>query len=170
MTRRLSLLAVALLMTTGCATMVNGRYQTIVVDSYPSGAALEVDCGEGPRAAAPTPTSIKVRRAAERCQLTFTRTGYETKVIELTHQRSRATALNVAFGVPSALILGIAGALIGATVDGAETGFEVGVDAGFDLGTEGATAVDLEGGGWKWVPGNVFVILTRPDPEEHTDP
>src|SRR5688572_17014912 len=127
MTRRLSLLAVALLLlTTGCATMVNGRYQTITVDSYPSGAAVEVDCGDGPRAAAATPTKINVRRAAESCQLTFTRTGYQPKTIELTHQRSRATALNAAFGLPSALALGIAGAIVGATVDGAETGFDIG--------------------------------------------
>ena len=171
MTRRLSLLAVALLLlTTGCATMVNGRYQTITVDSYPSGAAVEVDCGDGPRAVAPTPTKIQVRRAAESCRLAFTRTGYEPEVIELTHQRSRATALNAAFGVPSALVLGVAGAIVGATVDGAETGLAIGAEAGYDLGSGGATAVDLKGGGWKWVPGKVFVILKRPDPEEDTDP
>lgn len=163
MTHRLSLLAVALLLTTGCATMVNGRYQTIAVESYPSSAAVEVDCGDGPRAAAATPTKIKVRRAAAYCQLTFTRTGYEPKTIELTHQRSRATTLNAAFGIPSAVVLGIAGALIGSTVGGAETGFGIGVDAGYEAGRGGATAVDMKGGGWKWVPGKVFVILTRPD-------
>ena len=166
MTRRPSLLGVVLLLTTGCATMVNGRYQTITVESYPSGAGLEVECGDGRRAAGATPTRVSVRRAAEYCTLTFTRAGYEPRTIELSHQRSRATALNAAFGLPSAVVFGIAGAIIGAAVDGAETGFDIGVDAGFDVGSGGATAVDLKGGGWKWVPGKVFVILTRPAPEE----
>lgn len=166
LTRRLSLLGVVLLLTTGCATMVNGRYQTIAVDSYPSRAAVEVDCGDGPRAAGVTPAKVSVRRSAEYCQLTLTRKGYEPEVIALSHQPSRATALNAAFGVPSALVLGIAGAIIGAAVDGAETGFDIGVDAGYNAGSGGATAVDMKGGGWKWVPGKVFVILTRPDSEE----
>jgi len=149
--------------------MVNGRYQTITVESYPSGAAVEVDCGDGPRMAAATPTKVRVRRAAESCRMTLTRTDYEPELIALTHQPSRATALNAAFGVPSALVLGIAGAIVGAAVDGAETGFDIGVEAGYEVGSGGATAVDMKGGGWKWVPGKVFVILRRPDSEEDGD-
>lgn len=160
------------LLATGCATMVNGRHQTLTVDSFPSGAAIEVDCGDVPRVAAATPAKVKVQRAAEYCQLTLTRTGYEPKVIELTHQESRATVLNAAFGVPSAIVLGVAGAIVGSTVNGTETGAQIGIDAGFELGSYGATEVDKKGGGWKWVPGRVFVILSRsaPAPQDPADP
>ncbi len=148
-------------LTTGCATMVNGRHQELSVDSYPSGAAIEVDCGEGPRAAGSTPAKVTVKRAAERCLLTLNRAGYEPKMIELTRRESRAMKLNAAFGLPSAVVLGIAGALIGSTVNGAETGAEIGVEAGFDLGNIGATELDKKGGGWTWVPGSIFAILYR---------
>jgi len=149
--------------------MVNGRDQTLSVDSYPSGAAIAVDCGETTSAAASTPAKIDVSRAAERCLLTFSREGYETKTIELDHQVSGATRLNAAFGVPSAVVLGIVGALTGSLVDGAETGAAIGGEAGFDLGRGAATAVDKKGGGWKWVPGEIFVILTRSEAEGGAD-
>jgi hypothetical protein len=146
--------------------MVNGRSQTLPVGSFPSGAAVEVNCGDGPKTAGATPTKITVSRAAELCQLTFTRAGYEPKSIELTHQRSRATALNAVFGVPSALVLGIAGAIAGSVVNGADTGAQMGGEAGFDLGRGGATALDEKGGGMKWVPGRIFVTLLRSTPSK----
>ena len=157
------------ILSTGCATMVNGRDQTISVDSFPSGAAIGVDCGDAPRTAGVTPAKITGPRAAEYCRLTFTRPEYEPKVVDLTHQRSRATALNRVFGVPSAIVLGLAGALVGSAVDGADTGAQVGIEAGYDLGRNGATALDEKGGGMKWVPGRIFVVLTRPDSEEPAD-
>jgi hypothetical protein len=157
------------LLATGCATMVNGRHQTIGVDSFPSGAQVEVDCGEGPKRAAPTPTKISVLRAAEFCRMTFTRPGYDPKTIELTHQPSRVIALNRAFALPGAVVFGVAGALVGAAVNGAETGAEIGVDAGWELGKAGATELDKKGGGWKWVPGKVFVVLTRPYEEDEDE-
>ncbi|MBK5258642.1 MAG: hypothetical protein JJE51_03550 [Thermoanaerobaculia bacterium] len=159
-------------LTTGCATMVNGRHQVLSVDSYPSGAAIEVDCGDGASVAGSTPARVRVRRAAESCQLTLNRAGYEPKVIQLTRQESRATALNAVFGVPSAVVLGIVGALVGSTVNGAETGAEIGVEAGFDLGSLGATELDKKGGGWKWVPGRIFAILYRIEttPGDPADP
>ncbi len=155
------------LFTTGCATMVNGRQQTLSIDSHPSGAAVDVDCGDEPRLAGKTPLKVEVSRAAEHCQLTFTRAGYEPRVVELSHQESRATVLNAAFGLPSAIVLAIAGGLIGSTVNGTDTGIDIGFDAGYDLGRGGATALDKKGGGWKWVPGRVFVILDRSEPREH---
>lgn len=148
-------------LTTGCATMVNGRHQVLSVDSYPSSAAIEVDCGEEPRAAGSTPAKVTVKRAAEYCRLTLSREGYEPKVIELTRRKSRAAVLNAAFGIPAAVVLGIAGALLGSAVNGAETGAEIGVEAGFDLGSEGATELDKKGGGWTWVPGSIFAVLYR---------
>ena len=165
-----ALVLLASLLAFGCGTMVNGRHQTLSVDSYPSGAAIEVDCGEGTKVAAATPAKVTVLRAAEYCQLTFTRSGYEPKVIELTHQQSRATTLNTAFGVSSAIVLGIAGAVAGSLLDDPIGGAELGLEAGFDLGRKGATALDKKGGGYKWVPGNVFVILSRTPREEPADP
>jgi hypothetical protein len=158
------------LLATGCATMVNGPNQTLSVDSFPSGAAIEVHCGDTANVAATTPAKIKVSRAAEQCQLTFTRAGYEPKAIELTHQISRATKLNAAFGVPSAIVLGIAGALVGSTVDGIDRGAQIAGEAGFDLGRRGATALDKKGGGWKWVPGQIFVVLSRSTQDEAAAP
>lgn len=149
--------------------MVNGRNQMLSVDSFPSGAEIRVDCGDAPRVAGVTPAKVEVQRAADRCELTFTRDGYATRVIELTHQESRATRLNAVFGVPSAIVLGLAGALIGSIVDGTETGAEIGIDAGLDLGRGGATALDKQGGGWKWVPARIFVTLQRSTSEEPAD-
>lgn len=158
------------ILATGCATMVNGRYQTLDVGSFPSGAAIEVECGDQRSRHAVTPARVRVRRAAEYCQLTFTHVGYEPKVIELTHQESRATALNAAFGLPSAIVLGIAGAIVGSAIDDAETGAEIGLEAGFALGNGGATGMDKKWGGWKWVPGDIFVILARPGAEDGEEP
>lgn len=158
------------ILATGCATMVNGRHQTLTVGSFPSGAAIEVECGDERTREAVTPAKVRVRRSAPHCQLIFTHAGYEPKVIELTHQESRATALNAAFGLPSAIVLGIAGAIVGSAIDAAETGAEIGAEAGFALGNGGATLMDKKWGGWKWVPDDVFVILSRSTPEDRGEP
>jgi hypothetical protein len=165
MSRTLAALALCLL-ATGCATVVNGPSQTLEVDSHPTGAALQVDCGEGVRDAGTTPAKVKVSRAADHCRLTFTRQGYEPRVIELEHQESRATVLNAAFGLPSAVVLGIVGALAGSLVDEWEAGAMVGGEAGWHIGRGGVTALDKKGGGWKWVPGRVFAYLSKPENPE----
>lgn len=165
MARKLLLIAVAIL-ATRCATAVNGRFQTISVDSFPSGAAITVDCGASPSKASVTPAKIQVSRAAERCALTLTREGYEPRIVNLEHQESRATALNAVFGIPGAVFFGLLGAILGSAVDGTETGAAIGAEAGYGIGTEGAVAVDKAGGGMKWVPGKVYVILLREGTEE----
>jgi hypothetical protein len=165
----LSVCLLACLLTTGCATMVNGPHQTLSVDSFPSHARVSVDCGDTIRIIESTPAKISVSRSADHCELTFMRDGYETKSVLLSHQLSRATALNAAFGVPSAVVMGLVGAIAGSTVNGTDTGARIGGEAGYDLGREGATAIDKKGGGWKWVPARVFVVLAR-EPEAASEP
>ena len=154
------LMTIAIL-ATGCATMVNGRFQTISVDSFPSGARISVDCGNVPKDGGVTPAEIKVERAASQCLIGFAREGYQSREFALQHQRSRATHMNAVFAIPAAIVFGVVGAVIGSAVNGEDTGAEIGMDAGFGLGSEVATGVDEAGGGMKWVPGRLFVTLVK---------
>lgn len=156
-----ALLITIAVLATGCATMVNGRFQTVSVDSFPSGARISVDCGKVPKDGGVTPAKVQVERAASRCLISFAREGYETREFALQHQRSRATHMNGVFAIPAAIIFGVVGAVVGSVVNGEDTGAQIGMDAGFDLGSDVATSVDEEGGGWKWVPGRLFVTLVR---------
>lgn len=145
----------------GCATMINGKYQTVSVDSFPAGASITLDCGDVPREGGTTPAKVKVQRAAKHCLIFLSRDGYEMKEVALVHQPSRATALNGVFGVPAAIVFGVLGAIIGSAVGGEDTGGQIGVETGLDFGAEAATDVDKGRGGWKWVPGRIFVTLVR---------
>ena len=49
----------ALLLLGGCATMINGRTETIPVKSDPSGAVVTVECGNAPLYGGVTPTTVK---------------------------------------------------------------------------------------------------------------
>lgn len=159
--KKYALLISIAIVATGCATMINGKAQTVSVDSFPAGASITVDCGAVPRDAGVTPAKVKVQRAAKQCLIILSRDGYETKEVVLEHQTSRATALNGVFGLPAGILFGVVGAILGSAVNGADTGAEIGLDAGMDLGAGAATDVDKNGGGWKWVPGRIFVTLVR---------
>lgn len=144
-----------------CATMVNGRHHTVSVDSFPSGAKIAVRCGDVPEDGGVTPAKVKVERAAAECLLTLSLDGYEPRVIALAHQPSRATKLNAIWGVPSAALLGVLGALWDDQTGGDGSTAVGGVTAGYEFGSNAATSVDAQGGGMKWVPGRIFVTLVR---------
>ena len=78
----------ALFALSGCATVAHGRFQQVPVVSNPPGAAVEVDCGQGPVVAGETPVVVKVRRKAEFCAITLTRDGYRPATVTLARRWS----------------------------------------------------------------------------------
>lgn len=165
MTRTLQCLTTLMLLT-GCATIVNGPYQTVVVDSYPSGAKVTADCGRSTLHASVTPTKLRAERAAAHCILTFVHDGYEPRVIALSHQESRAARMNALFGVPGALLAGAAGLAVGLALDDDDAILQLtigGLALGYVVGSNLATELDEKGGALKWVPGKLYAILLRSD-------
>ena len=160
----------ALLFLTSCATMVNGKYQTAEIDSYPAGAKAVLNCDGTSKDIGVTPASVKLLRAARNCSITLTRDGYVAKEVVLEKQQSRAMDADRAIAIP----VGIVTALFSfALFD--SIGLEPEDDAvagSFAAGVEGGSAplrqLDKHlGGAWKWVPGKLFIILLRPEqPQE----
>jgi hypothetical protein len=153
----------ALLFSTGCATVINGRYQSLQVDSYPSGARIDVDCGEVARAAGSTPGKVTLQRGAKHCVLILSKDGYESQQIELRRERSRAAEANKVMAVPVALVSAVVAAMAGEAIlndDGALAagGFEAGMEAG---AAPGRQFDKHTGAAYKWVPGDLFVTLVR---------
>jgi len=149
------LLAVALL-ASGCASMVNGRWQDVPVDSFPSGANVTVDCGEAKRNGGTTPTVVKLQRGADHCTLYVSKEQYKERTVDFHRERSAMTKGN---SVPGVLV-GIVGWVI--------TGFDdldlanAGYKAGYALGSAPGAAVDEHtGAAYKLGPSKVFVTLIR---------
>jgi hypothetical protein len=85
--------AVLTLLSARCATMSNGPTQRIHVDSVPSGSIVRTaDCGPGSTAAATTPATLHVSRRATQCELRFTKTGYQDRVLRLSRHIARDAA------------------------------------------------------------------------------
>ena len=162
-----SLILLTFLLCSSCATMINGRFQTVQVSSHPSGAQIEVDCGDAPRRGGVTPAAVTLHRAAEECSVTLSKEGYQTARFPLERQRSRAVGANKVLAVPVALVTAVVGGIIGEEVfnDG-EGGVEAGFGAGIELGAAPGRQIDKHtGGAYKWVPGKVYLILIRPESE-----
>jgi hypothetical protein len=151
---------VALLLASGCATMVNGTHQEVPVRSEPSGARVRYDCGDS-RGEVTTPATIALQRAAEHCSLTVTKAGYADQTVLFERQRSKATEVNRVPGAIAGATLGVIGLFLGLDAsahpeDGAEVGWVVGNAAG----TLPAEAIDAKtGGAYKQVPKKVYVRL-----------
>ncbi len=107
-------------MSSGCATIVNGKTQEISISTVPPGATVTIDGTQ----TLITPAKVELRRNKDYV-LTFTKDGYQTQVIPIT-------------GVLSGWLIGnlVFGGLIGGGVDAA-TG------AGFTLTPE-AVAIVLQ--------------------------
>ena len=165
-----TLLITALLALTSCATMVNGRYQTAEIDSYPAGAQVVLNCDGTSKEIGVTPASVKLLRAARACSITLSKDGYAPREVVLEKQQSRAVNADRAIAIP----VGIAAAVFSwALLD--SIGLEVEDDAvagSFAAGVEGGSSPIRQldkhmGGAWKWVPGKLFIILLRPEqPQE----
>jgi len=162
-------LAAAVLLTARCATMVNGTYQSVPVNSQPAGAVVAVDCADAKRDGGVTPTTIQLPRGAETCSITLSKAGYESWTVDFRRQASRATAMNRVPGV----IVGTLGAVLGvaAVLDDHCCGDDLDLPAemaqgGYKLGSAAGNSVDQRtGGAWKQVPGEVFVRLDPLPPQ-----
>ncbi|MDP3791937.1 MAG: PEGA domain-containing protein [Candidatus Omnitrophota bacterium] len=73
----------------GCATIVNGTSQKIQVTSDPSGATVLVDEKESHTA----PVKLRLERRRDHT-LVFSKDGYESQTVKLTHVISEAVAGN----------------------------------------------------------------------------
>jgi hypothetical protein len=81
---RRALILALILTQTACATAVNGRYQSMVVDSQPAGARVELDdCGRAAPVSVITPAVVKVARRATNCKLTFSMEDREPRTVTL---------------------------------------------------------------------------------------
>jgi hypothetical protein len=150
--------------------MVNGKYQTAEIDSYPAGAQVVLNCDGTSKEIGVTPASVRLLRAARQCSITLKKDGYAPKEVVLEKQQSRAMDADRAIAIPVGVVTAV---FSWALLD--SIGLEVqdeAITGSFAAGVEGGSAPIRQldkhlGGAWKWVPGKIFIILLRPDqPEE----
>ncbi len=154
--------AAALLVLTSCATMVNGRYQDVKVDSYPAGAAIAVDCGKASHDGGTTPTTLRLPRRAEACTLKLSKAGYREREFVFERQLSRAVSANTVAAAPVAVVTAVAGAIVASELALSDDVIGFGWDVGLTLGSAPGRQIDKQtGGAYKWVPGDVFIVLYR---------
>src|SRR3954470_22478531 len=68
------------ILTTGCATVHNGRYQEISVVTDPPGASVDIRCGAS-QPAAVTPTTVRLPRGVRQCSLNLTHPGFQSETV-----------------------------------------------------------------------------------------
>lgn len=151
----------ATLLTAGCASMVNGRYQNIPVTSSPAHAAITLACaGVEPRHAGYTPATIQLRRRDEGCWITLSKLGYAEETIPFHRVYSTAAALNALPGVVLGGTLGLLVELPTELLFGSEVAEPLG-EGVFAAGVNAPFAVDeRSGAAFKHVPERVEVRLT----------
>lgn len=138
-----------IILTQGCATVHNGRYQEIDVVTDPAGASIEINCGK-PQPTSLTPATVRLPRGAEECSLTLTRDGFQSETIAFDSSPSSWVWGN--FGAP------IIGGAVGATrqSDQAFVDFFVGAL----IGGVGFGVDALTGAMWQLEPARVERKLT----------
>jgi len=72
------LLAATMLFMTSCATLFTGTKQTVLINSKPSGAKLQVDGIDRGR----TPTAVRLKKGYDGQVLTLKAEGFETKLFQ----------------------------------------------------------------------------------------
>lgn len=98
----------ALLLTAGCATMINGTVQRIPVTSSPRNALVTVDCpGQPPRDAGKTPMTVELRRDAEGCRIVLSKLGYQHVGVRMARRISAAAAFDAVPGLVLGSISGL---------------------------------------------------------------
>lgn len=166
MTRmRTALLALPLLIATGCATVVNRSSQRVPITSDPAGAVVSVDCGNAPLYGGMTPTTIEVPRIAEACSINVAKDGYAEERIDLQRQRSRATLANEVPGVVTGTLFSVVALVLTWETDDVDFVVDA-YRGGHAIGSGVGNSVDeTTGGAYKWVPGKVAVKLQKLPPE-----
>lgn len=99
------LVALTALMSSGCATVTRGTKDTLVIESDPAGADVQLSSGQSGK----TPTSFKLPRG-DSLVVRISKEGYETVEVNVSSQVVGAGAAGMAGNV-------IVGGLIGAGVD-----------------------------------------------------
>jgi len=110
MTRTIA--ALASIIAVGCGSVFHGSTQQISVNSTPSGATARATCNDGSAVEATTPGKLMLRRSAEGCSITLSKSGYESQSVALTRGKSASMVANVPAAIPSALGVGIAGLIV----------------------------------------------------------
>ena len=149
-------LIAAALFASGCASMVNGRFQNVPVDSFPSGARVTVNCGDAKSDGGTTPTTIALQRGADHCSIVLSRDGYDDRSVDFQRERSAMTKANAVPG----FIASVFGWALGTVSDESmpNTGYKI----GYALGSAPGNAVDEHtGAAYKLAPNKVFVTLIR---------
>jgi hypothetical protein len=161
--RRLLLLLLALV-TVRCATVTLGRYQTVPVESNPSGAAVRVSCGDYERDAGVTPVKVELLRKAETCTLTLTKDGYEPETVEFQRGRSAMVYGNIVPGFFTGTLTGAGAGLVAVLAEASDEVIIGAFAAGFATGAGLPALVDeATGAMYKHQPERVEVAL-RPRP------
>lgn len=102
-----TLLAVPLVLTTSCATIINGTSQTMTVSTFPPNASCAVDrMGERIGAVPQTPGSLRVDKSKNSLTVTCAKPGYQTTSVTRLPSFSLVTLGNA-----------VAGGVIGVGVD-----------------------------------------------------
>jgi hypothetical protein len=86
----------------GCATIVQGRYQDLTINSNPPGASFEVDGLSGT-----TPATVPVRRKDRQHIVTISKPGYETQQISIGRDLNLWLAGNALFGLLGVPCVGV---------------------------------------------------------------
>ena len=117
------LVAVAVILATGCATVVNKGPAPVHVRSSPTGASATARCNGAVVASGTTPTSLGIPRQATGCSIHVSHAGYQTRTIDLTRGRSGAYWGNLGFLGP--LPVGVVLNAFGADLDDNKAPFGV---------------------------------------------
>ena len=98
----------AMLLSSGCATIVSGPRQQITVNSEPGGAAVKITVGGSEVASGTTPFPASVPRVDTddaRCVIEVSKPGYATTAVALKSKMNPMTAGNlVSFFIPGVIV------------------------------------------------------------------
>ncbi|HEX7832646.1 MAG TPA: hypothetical protein VF787_23520 [Thermoanaerobaculia bacterium] len=76
----LKTLIAVVLFTQGCATLHNGRHQSVSVTSDPAGATVDVHCGKA-QPPALTPATLRLPRKVEECSIVLSKPGFQSETV-----------------------------------------------------------------------------------------
>lgn len=100
----------ASLLLTSCASMINGRNETIAVDSQPAGSDAAIACAGGVTAHGVTPAQLVIPRKADHCVLSISHDRMETRTVPLERGFSRHYWSNIILltGLPTSAVVAFA--------------------------------------------------------------
>lgn len=97
--KKILFLTPVLLLTSGCATIVEGNDQTILFNTDPSGATCSITReGQSLYSNFTTPTSLQIEKDKDYLTITCEKEGYEKKVINADSDFEGWTFGNIIFG------------------------------------------------------------------------